>query len=101
MSVPRTRAFAPSDTNHAFHVFVIPITLCYSTSALTRENHGLCAAPELERSECVHLLIYPLPKKGSEISFCYNILEMFFFCFSLTIIATSLVKNAIFPTFTY
>jgi len=78
MSVPRTRAFAPSDTNYAFHVFVIPVMFYYSTSTSTQENHSLRAAPELERSECVHLLICPLPKKRA-VKFHFVIIFLNFF----------------------
>jgi len=75
MSVPRTRAFAPG----AFQVFVIPTTLYYSTSALTQEDRGLRAAPELERSECLLLIICPLPKKAVKFYFVITFLKCFWF----------------------
>jgi len=76
----KERAFALSDANRAFQVFVIPVTLYYSTSALTQETHGLRAVPELERSECIHLLICPLPqKKAVKFHFVITFLKCFLF----------------------
>ena len=86
MSVPRTSALAPSDSNHAFHVFVIPTTLYYNTSAFTKENHGLRAAPESEGKR-MHRMIYTMrtftnlaitKKKAVNFHFVIIFLKFFF-----------------------